>query len=285
MLSLAENRRAGQHPEYNRSWGTAIGNLPDLKTFELILETFLEKRRQLDVVVDSAKTWKFPLKDTNYELICDGMVENFKWTITADEGNDWQTETDSESQEMDIDDSDGSTDAQSEDNNIGVEPSIVGGNVQDSEDEQHVGGYEHDVVNEDAALAETGATVLPSQTQSNQSLRLDTTVGGPNSTTTQPQAHENLGTVTMSFSPLSYQSGNFDHGNDLESPGYTANPLSYTDSPISPMSPGYSPTSPMYSPEYSYHSSNSQQIDEGPWYERAVGFEVRIVRFRRRRMD
>ncbi|KAF2450674.1 hypothetical protein P171DRAFT_468924 [Karstenula rhodostoma CBS 690.94] len=92
MLSLATQRRAGQHPAYDGSWGTAIGNLPDLKALELILETFLEKKSQLEVVVDCAKTWKFPLTDTPYELVCDGKVEELKWTKAASKEN-WETTT------------------------------------------------------------------------------------------------------------------------------------------------------------------------------------------------
>jgi hypothetical protein len=85
MLALAAKRRAGQHPAYTTTWGAAIAGLPDLKTLELILETFSAKKHQLDNVVECAKTWKFPLKDTHLELVCDGNVESTKWAKAADQ--------------------------------------------------------------------------------------------------------------------------------------------------------------------------------------------------------
>lgn len=93
MLSLAAARRNGIHPAYDKpqseTWGAAIGALPDLKIFELILETFKPKKQQLETVVECAKTWKFPLIGTQYGLICDGNIEVLQWTFT--------TETDKES--------------------------------------------------------------------------------------------------------------------------------------------------------------------------------------------
>jgi hypothetical protein len=56
MLDLAVARRSGQHPVYNSTWGAAIGALQDLKTLELILETFSVKQHQLETVVECAKT-------------------------------------------------------------------------------------------------------------------------------------------------------------------------------------------------------------------------------------
>ena len=78
MLALAAKRRVGQHPVYTTTWGAAIGAVPSLKTLELILETFSVKERQLDTVVECAKTWKFPLNGTQYELVYDGKVESMK---------------------------------------------------------------------------------------------------------------------------------------------------------------------------------------------------------------
>jgi hypothetical protein len=75
--------------------------LSDLKTFELVLETFSEKRKQLEVVVDCAKTWKFPLNDTQHELSYDGKVEVLTWS-RANSG--WVTESGSETANMDLDD-------------------------------------------------------------------------------------------------------------------------------------------------------------------------------------
>lgn len=85
MLALAASRRCGQHPEYTSAWGEEIGKLPGLKTFELVLETFSAKKRQLDTVVDCARTWKFPLQGTRSELVHDGRVEAVKSTKPADE--------------------------------------------------------------------------------------------------------------------------------------------------------------------------------------------------------
>lgn len=85
MLALAASRRCGQHPEYTSAWGEEIGKLPGLKTFELVLETFSAKKRQLDTVVDCARTWRFPLQGTRSELVHDGRVEAVKSTKPADE--------------------------------------------------------------------------------------------------------------------------------------------------------------------------------------------------------
>ena len=87
MLDLADARRSGQHPEYTSTWGGIIGSLPDFKTFELVLETFTAKKRQLDTVVECASTWKFPLRDTRYELVHDGSVESLNWKDADAEGD------------------------------------------------------------------------------------------------------------------------------------------------------------------------------------------------------
>lgn len=84
MLDLAASRRSGQHPEYTPTWGGVIGTLQDLKTFELVLETFSVKKHQLETVVGCAKTWKFPLQGTQYELAHDGRVKSMKWTKPVD---------------------------------------------------------------------------------------------------------------------------------------------------------------------------------------------------------
>lgn len=56
MVALAASRRSGQHPDYTSTWGGDIGKLPDLKTLELVLETFSAKKHQLDTVVECATT-------------------------------------------------------------------------------------------------------------------------------------------------------------------------------------------------------------------------------------
>lgn len=114
MLALAASRRAGQPPVYDMTWGAAIGVLQDLKTLELILETFSVKKHQLKTVVECAKTWKFPLKDTQYELTCDGKVESMKWAKAADEDSGWVTDSEPGSEDMDLDNGYSSSDEQSE---------------------------------------------------------------------------------------------------------------------------------------------------------------------------
>lgn len=62
-------------------WASVIGRLPDLKTLELVLETFAEKTNQLENVVECAKLWKFPIDDgAAYELVWDGQVESTRWS-------------------------------------------------------------------------------------------------------------------------------------------------------------------------------------------------------------
>jgi hypothetical protein len=91
MLALAASRRAGHHPTYrdDSAWGAAIGILQDLKELELVLETFPVKKSQLDTVVECAKTWKFPLQDTQWELAYDN-VKSMNWT-KAPEDRDYQS--------------------------------------------------------------------------------------------------------------------------------------------------------------------------------------------------
>ncbi|PVH92211.1 hypothetical protein DM02DRAFT_576098 [Periconia macrospinosa] len=117
MVALADMRRAGHYPPYDDlpaqrlsgpvtpqdpnaprttanhhwyhrpndgTWGAAIGFMPDLKTFELVLETFSPKKHQLEKVVECARTWKFPLKDTEYELVCDDKIEALQWSLPTD---------------------------------------------------------------------------------------------------------------------------------------------------------------------------------------------------------
>lgn len=82
MRELAKQRRAGEHPEIKdgQGWANVIAQLPDLKTLELVLESFLAKLQQLNSVVEAAKTWKFPIRDTGFELIWAGDVESRSYT-------------------------------------------------------------------------------------------------------------------------------------------------------------------------------------------------------------
>jgi hypothetical protein len=86
MQELAQQRRDGYLPvsrnPFSRTtpgWAHIVAKLPDLKTLELVLETFEEKKAQLDVVIECAKTWCFPIADTQFELAWNGKVEKDCW--------------------------------------------------------------------------------------------------------------------------------------------------------------------------------------------------------------
>lgn len=87
MRWLADERRAGRNPSLDNqaarhsSWAEVIGKFPDLKSLELVLETFAEKQHQLENVVECAKMWRFPIKDTQHELVWDGQVEASRWSM------------------------------------------------------------------------------------------------------------------------------------------------------------------------------------------------------------
>ncbi|KAL5392706.1 hypothetical protein DPSP01_000408 [Paraphaeosphaeria sporulosa] len=89
MRELANRRRSGNHPptfadedpDRSPGWAATIGRMPDLKCLELVLETFTEKRAQLEQVVEAAKTWRFPIKNASYELIWDGHVDHSGWSL------------------------------------------------------------------------------------------------------------------------------------------------------------------------------------------------------------
>jgi hypothetical protein len=82
MRALAAERRAGRHPEIvpGIGWAGTISQMRDLKSLELVLQTFRRKQRQLDDVVDAAKTWKFPIAETQWELVWDGEVDMSGWS-------------------------------------------------------------------------------------------------------------------------------------------------------------------------------------------------------------
>jgi hypothetical protein len=82
MRALAEARSAGHHPELQPGvgWASTIALMPDLRRLELVLETFSLKKRQLDNVVDAAKTWRFVLTNTKYELVWNGEVGMSSWS-------------------------------------------------------------------------------------------------------------------------------------------------------------------------------------------------------------
>ncbi|CAO2657988.1 Nn.00g072480.m01.CDS01 [Neocucurbitaria sp. VM-36] len=90
MQYLASERRTGHNPTTvqntaqsstrGSAWGSVIGQLPDLKSLELVLETFAEKKGQLEKVIECAKLWRFPIDGTQHELIWDGQVETARWS-------------------------------------------------------------------------------------------------------------------------------------------------------------------------------------------------------------
>ncbi|KAF2627692.1 hypothetical protein BU25DRAFT_58486 [Macroventuria anomochaeta] len=97
MQELAQQRRDGYRP-VSRSplaktmpgWAHVIAKLPDIKTLELVLETFGEKKAQLEKVIDCAKMWRFPIADTQFELAWDGKVEEKRWSKPLIEN--WETQ-------------------------------------------------------------------------------------------------------------------------------------------------------------------------------------------------
>lgn len=81
MKELAQQRRDGYYPvsrslwsKNSPGWANIVGNFPDLKTLELILETFGEKKAQLETVIECSKTWRFPITGTHFELAWSGKV-------------------------------------------------------------------------------------------------------------------------------------------------------------------------------------------------------------------
>ncbi|KAI0181253.1 hypothetical protein GGR52DRAFT_567488 [Hypoxylon sp. FL1284] len=86
MTQGYEARKEGREPEFGLDdfekqgrWGSLLSEYwPDLKTFNLVLETFACKKDQLDYVVKCAKLWTFPLED-GYHLVWDGKEESLRW--------------------------------------------------------------------------------------------------------------------------------------------------------------------------------------------------------------
>lgn len=93
MVQFAAVRRKGKWPRYRDpygqeenldgserryhmyTWGDVICRVRSLQVLEFVWETFASREKQLDVVVDCAKTWRFPLWGTDSELVWDGAVE------------------------------------------------------------------------------------------------------------------------------------------------------------------------------------------------------------------
>ncbi|KAL1604865.1 hypothetical protein SLS60_004405 [Paraconiothyrium brasiliense] len=81
MEELAAKRRAGEDVQGQGTWGAIVGRLPDLVELQLVLETFDVKSHQLEKIAECAKTWKFPVENTPYELVWDGKVQDASWDI------------------------------------------------------------------------------------------------------------------------------------------------------------------------------------------------------------
>jgi hypothetical protein len=97
MIELSQQRRDGHCPmpksfmARNRpGWAHIISRLPDIKTLELVLETFCEKKAQLEKVTECAKTWCFPIADSQFELAWNGKVEETRWSRPAVEDGQLQ---------------------------------------------------------------------------------------------------------------------------------------------------------------------------------------------------
>jgi hypothetical protein len=98
MRQLADERRTGFTPSFSRrpihagrggdpissttqGWGNAICTLlPDIKSLELVLETFKVKETQLDSVAGCAQTWEFPISGRKESLGWDGEVVEKRWS-------------------------------------------------------------------------------------------------------------------------------------------------------------------------------------------------------------
>lgn len=103
MRALAEARRAGHHPnpdpgpdtfpdaeirarrglKRGKGWACTISQLSDLRSLDLVLETFKSKKGQLEEVVEAGKTWVFPLNETKVELAWDGGLGVGSWSLSG----------------------------------------------------------------------------------------------------------------------------------------------------------------------------------------------------------
>ena len=269
MLALADERRNGRQPRNQEgAWGAAIGMLPDLRTFELVLETFVEKKKQLEAVVDCAKTWKFPLADTRCELIQDGKIESLSWKKDKDdwetdssvgfvcgngllpppEGSSDESETDGELDDNSEGDNDARMDTGAE-LQAGEDSAGIGTNFPASEASNHHDG--------------DGSNIRARRNSPPPPLSLVTATASANPEAGPSVPHHEMVPTDEPVSPFYH--------------GYSGD--SRPTSPYSPAgsqrsSPHYSPTSPAYIPD-----------SPGNWHYSSTEFEVRVVRFRRRQME
>jgi hypothetical protein len=98
MRQLADERRTGFTPSsfikpihagrggpsiapVTQGWGNAVASLlPDIRSLELVLETFKVKETQLDSVAECAQTWEFPISGRKESLVWDGEVVEKRWS-------------------------------------------------------------------------------------------------------------------------------------------------------------------------------------------------------------
>jgi hypothetical protein len=76
-----ETIKSGMQPG---AWGHQIGTIQGLDTFRIEFEIDVVKEAQLDIIVERAKHWKFPLQGDKYVLVHTGQVREWQWEGLAD---------------------------------------------------------------------------------------------------------------------------------------------------------------------------------------------------------
>jgi hypothetical protein len=71
------------------TWGSSICEIAGLKELILEFETDEKKKAQLDVVVERAKHWKFPLSNENIALAWTGKLHESSWIGVKDLKDDY----------------------------------------------------------------------------------------------------------------------------------------------------------------------------------------------------
>jgi hypothetical protein len=241
MIALAASRRNGQHPAYERTWGATIGTLQDLKSVELILETFSVKKHQLETVIDCAQTWKFPLEDTQYELAYDGKMESMQWAQASDGDSSSVVGSKPKGLSVDLNDGDGPSGEQRETHDSYYEDLASNQEFLHIDQEAEGGDQEvDDVFNED---------------------ELPHPVYEPEDWPVEHHEHNDSAAGTSPISPV-YEPEDF----SVEQYEYSS-----------------SPTSPRWDPMSD--SDDLESLPDEPWMHTATEFEVRVVRFTRRRVS
>lgn len=72
------------------TWGATIAQIMSLRTLVLEFETDEKKKSQLQVVVERAKAWQFPMAWENFVLEWNGQLEESSWEGIKDLKNDDQ---------------------------------------------------------------------------------------------------------------------------------------------------------------------------------------------------